>query len=94
MHCILYVLVRSVGKPAEPSKERAERMKKIKTYKYGMKVGYTPTNHPKVGLIACLEGDVLDDRPNEKFHGYVCVLFYARELSDEEVKEFDLEKIE
>lgn len=66
---------------------------KVKSYRYGMRGEFTPNNHPKEGLFACLEGEVLEEH-DEIFAGYASVLFYGRELTKEECERYKLEKIE
>ena len=66
---------------------------KVKSYRYGMKGEFTPNNHPKEGLFACLEGEVLEEH-DEIFSGYNSVLFYSRRLTDEEKAKYKLEEIE
>lgn len=66
---------------------------KGKLYKYGMKEEFAPGRYPKEGLYACLEGEVLEEH-DEIFAGYNSVLFYARELTDEECEIYKIEKIE
>lgn len=76
-------------------KKERRKMKqgKVKSYRYGMKREFTLNNHPKEGLFACLEGEVLEEH-DDIFVGYVSVLFYDRELTDEECERYKLEKIE
>ena len=72
---------------------RKMKQGKVKSYRYGMRGEFTPDNHPKEGLFACLEGEVLEEH-DEIFSGYNSVLFYSRRLTDEEKARYKLEEIE
>lgn len=57
---------------------------KIKLYKYGMRLrGFSPGCQPMDGLDAVMEG-------NEKYHN---ILIYNRELTDEEIRDYELDRI-
>ena len=57
---------------------------KIKLYKYGMRLrGFAPGCQPMKGLVGTMEG----------IGRYHCVLIYNRELTDEEVRDYELDRI-
>lgn len=56
----------------------------IQTYWYGMRLrGFSPGCQPMDGLDAVMEG-------NEKYYN---ILIYHRELTDEEVRDYELDRI-
>ena len=57
----------------------------IQTYWYGMRLrGFSPGCQPMDGLDAVMEG-------NEKYHN---ILIYNRELTDEEIRDYELDRLE
>ena len=58
-------------------------MKKIKAYKYGMRLrGFSPGCQPMTGLI-----DARDDKTG-KYHD---ILYYSRELTEKEITCYELD---
>lgn len=56
----------------------------IQTYWYGMRLrGFSPGCQPMNGLGSVMKG-------NEKYHN---ILIYSRELTDEEVRDYELDRI-
>lgn len=66
---------------------------KGKQYKYGSKRrGFQFDGQPSDGLLSAIESGVLEDE-NEDFYGYHVILFYDRELTEAEMKKYNLERI-
>lgn len=56
----------------------------IQTYWYGMRLrGFSPGCQPMKGLVGTMEG----------IGRYHCVLIYNRELTDEEIRDYELDRI-
>lgn len=57
----------------------------FKGYLYGMRLrGFSPGCQPMKGLVGTMEG----------IGRYHCVLIYNRELTDEEVRDYELDRLE
>lgn len=60
------------------------KLPEVPMYVYGMRLrGFSPGCQPMKGLVGTMEG-------NKKYH---CVLIYNRELTDEEVRDYELDRI-
>lgn len=61
------------------------KLPEVPMYVYGMRLrGYSPGCQPMDGLEAVMEG-------NRK---YLNILIYRRELTDEEVRDYELDRLE
>ena len=60
------------------------KLPEVPMYVYGMRLrGFSPGCQPMKGLVGTMEG----------IGRYHCVLIYNRELTDEEVRDYELDRI-